>query len=144
MRTLAAVAHGLSDNLITRAADVMLKERRRSGADGARVALEPVHLRNMVSRHRNGPSFARPCPALLPAPQTVADMVDNSVAGCLICWLCRTAGRALEWAGGQHPNEPLSLQIKPWLTETCATSSPNWNKMGELRRVSQQVSPIWR
>ncbi len=83
MRTLAAVAHGLSDTLLTRAADVMLKERRRLVLMVRESPLHLVHLRNMVSVTEMGAIVCPPLPAFYLRPQTVADIVDFSVARVL-------------------------------------------------------------
>ena len=83
MRTLAAVAHGLSDNLITRAADVMLKERRRLVLMVRESPLHLVHLRNMVSATEMGAIVCPPLPAFYLHPQSVSDIVDHSVARVL-------------------------------------------------------------
>jgi 4-hydroxy-3-polyprenylbenzoate decarboxylase len=83
MRTLAAVAHGLSDNLITRAADVMLKERRRLVLMVRESPLNLAHLRNMVAVTEMGGIVCPPVPAFYLRPQTVADIVDQSVARVL-------------------------------------------------------------
>ena len=83
MRTLAAVAHGLSDNLLTRAADVMLKERRRLVLMVRESPLNLAHLRNMVAVTEMGGIVCPPMPAFYLRPQTVADIVDQSVARVL-------------------------------------------------------------
>lgn len=83
MRTLAAVAHGMSDNLITRAADVMLKERRRLVLMVRESPLHLVHLRNMVSVTEMGAIVCPPLPAFYLRPQSVADIVDHSIARVL-------------------------------------------------------------
>lgn len=83
MRTLAAIAHGLSDNLMTRAADVMLKERRRLVLMVRESPLHLVHLRNMVSVTEMGAIVCPPLPAFYLRPQSVADVVDFSVARVL-------------------------------------------------------------
>ncbi|PKO69954.1 MAG: 3-octaprenyl-4-hydroxybenzoate carboxy-lyase [Betaproteobacteria bacterium HGW-Betaproteobacteria-16] len=83
MRTLAAIAHGLSDNLITRAADVMLKERRRLVLMTRETPLHLGHLRNMVSATEMGAIVCPPMPAFYLRPQTLDDIVDASVARVL-------------------------------------------------------------
>ena len=83
MRTLAAVAHGLSDNLLTRAADVMLKERRRLVLMVRESPLNLAHLRNMVAVTEMGGIVCPPMPAFYLRPLTVADIVDQSVARVL-------------------------------------------------------------
>jgi flavin prenyltransferase len=83
MRTLAAVAHGLGDNLITRTADVMLKERRRLILMVRESPLNLAHLRNMVAVTEMGAIVAPPLPAFYLKPQTVQDAIDSSVARVL-------------------------------------------------------------
>jgi flavin prenyltransferase len=83
MRTLAAVAHGLGDNLITRAADVMLKERRPLVLMVRETPLNLAHLRNMVSVTEMGGIIAPPLPALYLRPASVAEIIDASVARVL-------------------------------------------------------------
>ena len=83
MRTLAAIAHGLSDNLITRAADVQLKERRRLVLMVRESPLSLIHLRNMVSATEAGAIICPPMPAFYQRPQSVEDIVDFSVARAL-------------------------------------------------------------
>ena len=83
MRTLAAVAHGLSDNLISRAADVVLKERRRLILKVRESPLHLVHLRNMISVTEMGAIVCPPLPAFYLRPQSVSDIVDYSVARAL-------------------------------------------------------------
>jgi len=83
MRTLAAIAHGLSDNLITRAADVLLKERRLLVLMVRESPLSLIHLRNMVSATEAGAIICPPMPAFYLRPQSVDDIVDFSVARAL-------------------------------------------------------------
>ena len=83
MRALAAIAHGLSDNLITRAADVVLKERRRLVLMVRESPLSLIHLRNMVSATEAGAIICPPIPAFYLRPQSVDDIVDFSVARVL-------------------------------------------------------------
>ena len=83
MRTLAAVAHGLSDNLLTRAADVVLKERRRLVMLVRESPLHLTHLRNMVAVTEMGAIVCPPLPAFYLRPQSVGDIVDYSVARAL-------------------------------------------------------------
>jgi 4-hydroxy-3-polyprenylbenzoate decarboxylase len=83
MRTLAAIAHGLSDNLLTRAADVMLKERRRLVLMARETPLHLGHLRNMTAVTEMGAIVCPPVPAFYLRPQSVDDIVNASVARVL-------------------------------------------------------------
>ena len=83
MRTLAAVAHGLSDNLITRAADVILKERRRLVLVTRETPLNLAHLRNMTAVTEMGGIIFPPVPALYQRPAGVQQMIDHTVGRIL-------------------------------------------------------------
>jgi 4-hydroxy-3-polyprenylbenzoate decarboxylase len=80
MRTLAAVALGLSDNLITRASDVMLKERRRLILMVRETPLNLAHLRNMTSVTEMGGIIFPPVPGFYHRPQTLTEMVDHTIS----------------------------------------------------------------
>jgi len=83
MNTLAAVAHGIADNLIARAADVTLKERRRLLIVPRETPLSTIHLRNMLVLSDMGVSIVPPMPAFYNYPETVDDVVRHIVARVL-------------------------------------------------------------
>jgi 4-hydroxy-3-polyprenylbenzoate decarboxylase len=83
MGTLAAIAHGLADNLIERAADVMLKERRPLILVPRETPLSSIHLDNMSRLAHAGAVILPPAPGFYARPQTVADIVDFVVARIL-------------------------------------------------------------
>ena len=100
MKTLGSVAHGLSDNLISRAADVMLKERRRLVLMVRETPFNLAHLRNMTSVTEMGGIIYPPLPALYQKPQSIEEMVDH------------TAGRVLDLFGIEQTLAPQWQGIK--------------------------------
>ena len=101
MKTLASVAHGLSENLISRAADVTLKERRRLVLMVRETPLNLAHLRNMTAVTEMGGIIFPPLPSFYQHPKNIADMVDHSV------------GRVLDLFAIPHQLTPEWLGLKP-------------------------------
>jgi 4-hydroxy-3-polyprenylbenzoate decarboxylase len=83
MRTLAAIAHGLSDSLITRAADVVLKERRRLVLMVRETPFNLAHLRNMTAVTEMGGIIFPPLPSFYNRPESITEMVDHTLARVL-------------------------------------------------------------
>jgi 4-hydroxy-3-polyprenylbenzoate decarboxylase len=83
MGTLGAIAAGIADNLIARAADVMLKERRRLVLVPRETPLSTIHLDNMLTLARAGAVILPPAPGFYTRPQSVGDLVDFVVARVL-------------------------------------------------------------
>jgi 4-hydroxy-3-polyprenylbenzoate decarboxylase len=79
MKSLAAIAHGFGDNLLTRAADVTLKERRRLVLMVRETPFNLAHLRNMTAVTEMGAVVFPPLPAFYHRPQTVDELVDDTV-----------------------------------------------------------------
>ncbi len=102
MRTLAAVAHGLSDNLITRAADVTLKERRRLVMMVRETPFNLAHLRNMTAVTEMGGIIFPPMPAFYLRPKSIDDIVDHTVMRLLELFDIQVPGE--RWDGSQKPS----------------------------------------
>ena len=100
MRTLAAVAHGLSDNLLTRAADVTLKERRRLVLMVRETPFNLAHLRNMTAVTEMGGVIFPPLPAFYHRPETIAELIDDTVER-VIALLGIAHAEPKSWAGLQ-------------------------------------------
>lgn len=98
MKTLAAVAHGLGDNLISRAADVTLKERRRLVLMVRETPFNLAHLRNMTAVTEMGGIVFPPLPAFYLKPDSVQALIDESVERVL--QLCGIEGSQPQaWQG---------------------------------------------
>ncbi len=98
MRTLAAVAHGLCDNLLTRAADVTLKERRRLVLMVRETPFNLAHLRNMTAATEMGAVVFPPLPAFYLRPASIDEMVTESVERVLALLGVRDA-KPRSWPG---------------------------------------------
>jgi 4-hydroxy-3-polyprenylbenzoate decarboxylase len=101
MKTLAAVAHGLSDNLIARTADVTLKERRRLVLMVRETPFNLAHLRNMTAVTEMGGIIFPPLPSFYHLPQSIDEMVDHTVA------------RVIDLFGLRHDLAPRWNGLKP-------------------------------
>ena len=106
MKTLAGVAHGLSRNLVERAADVMLKEQRRLVIVPRETPMSLPQLRNMVLCAEAGAMILPAMPAFYQQPKTIDDLADF------------IAGKILSALGFDHD------LYQPWTGRVGASSSP--------------------
>src|SRR5687767_1872259 len=102
-KTLGAIAHGFGDGLIHRAADVILKERRKLLLAVREAPLSDIHLENMLKLSRMGVVILPPVPAFYNHPRTIDDVVDHTVARMLDAFGLEVRG-VVRWAGemGSH------------------------------------------
>jgi 4-hydroxy-3-polyprenylbenzoate decarboxylase len=107
MKTLAAVAHGLSDNLIARAADVILKERRRLVLMVRETPFNLAHLRNMTAVTEMGGIVFPPLPSFYNRPATIDEMVEHTVARVMDL-LGVDNSLAPRWAGMREEKDAAS------------------------------------
>jgi 4-hydroxy-3-polyprenylbenzoate decarboxylase len=97
-KSLAAIAHGFGENLIHRAADVVLKEHRKLVLAVREVPLSSIHLENMLTLARMGALVMPPLPAFYNHPGTIDDIVDYTVARMLDQFGLEVRG-AERWVG---------------------------------------------
>ena len=106
MKTLAGVALGLADNLVTRAADVTLKERRRLVLMVREAPFNLAHLRNMTAATEMGAVVFPPLPAFYHRPQTVDDIVNQTVNRVLdLLDITLPEDLFRRWQGGRSAHE---------------------------------------
>jgi 4-hydroxy-3-polyprenylbenzoate decarboxylase len=120
MTTLAAVAMGLGDNLIRRAADVMLKERRKLVIVPREAPFSSIHLENMLKLSREGVSVIPANPGFYHQPQTMDDLI-NFVVQKVYDQLNIEVDLITRWQGSTSPKikksekVPLSRPFLHWL-----------------------------
>jgi flavin prenyltransferase len=97
MRSLGEIAHGITSNLLTRAADVVLKERRRLVMVVRETPLTTVHLRNMLTLSEMGAIVAPAMPAFYNRPQSLDESIDHTV-GRLLDLFDIDTGKVKRWS----------------------------------------------
>lgn len=112
MKTLAGIAHGLADNLVSRAADVVLKERRRLVLLARETPLNLAHLRNMVAVTEMGAIVFPPVPAFYVRPASLDDMVNHTVGRVLDLFDVEHSDLVKRWEGLRRP-QPDALVRTP-------------------------------
>ncbi|PWA12540.1 phenolic acid decarboxylase subunit B [Pueribacillus theae] len=80
MKSLASISYGLADNLLSRAADVIIKEKRKLVLVPREAPLSEIHLENMLRLARMGCTILPPMPAFYNNPKTIRDIVDHTIA----------------------------------------------------------------
>lgn len=108
MRSLAAIANGLSSNLVHRAADVTLKERRKLLLLVRESPLSVIHLENMLRVSRAGAVVVPPVPAFYARPRSLDEMVDHTV-GRLLDHFGIERGLVRRWSGMQKSAGDVTL-----------------------------------
>ncbi len=103
MKTLAGIAHGMADNLVSRAADVVLKERRRLVLLARETPLNLAHLRNMTAVTEMGGIVFPPVPAFYTRPKSLDDVVNHTVGRVLDLFDIEHQDLVQRWQGLSGP-----------------------------------------
>jgi 4-hydroxy-3-polyprenylbenzoate decarboxylase len=116
VRSLAAIAHGHGDNLLHRAADVVLKERRKLVLVVRETPLSDIHLENMLKLSRMGVVIFPPVPAFYTQPQSIDDIVEQTAIRILDQFDLHIASEK-RWQGDLSapavaPKKPLTVKIR--------------------------------
>ena len=104
MRTLGAIAYGVGETLIPRAADVVLKERRRLVLGVREAPFHEIHLENMLKLTRMGAIVSPPVPAFYNRPASIDDLIDHTVTRMLDLFGLYTTDTA-RWDGEMERGE---------------------------------------
>jgi 4-hydroxy-3-polyprenylbenzoate decarboxylase len=107
IRSMSEIATGVTTTLLTRAADVVLKERRRLVLAVRETPLHTGHLRTMTALSEMGAVIAPPMPALYAKPQTLEEMIDHSL-GRLLDLFGLDSGTVRRWGEPQAATKPPS------------------------------------
>ncbi len=108
MHTLSEIAAGISSNLLSRAADVVLKERRRLVLLTRETPLHSGHIRAMAHASENGAIIMPPVPAFYAKPKTLDDIIDHTVMRCLDLFDIHT-NEQKRWEGFAQPTAPDTI-----------------------------------
>lgn len=100
IRTMSDIAHGTTGSLLSRAADVVTKERRRLVLVVRETPLHLGHLRSMVAATENGAIIMPPVPAFYHRPNTIDDIINQTVGRCLDLFDIETGGLVKRWHPG--------------------------------------------
>ena len=102
VRSMSEIATGVTSSLLTRAADVTLKERRRLVLMVRETPLHTGHLRSMTALSEMGAIIAPPVPAFYPNPQSLDEMVDHTI-GRVLDLFGLNSGGVKRWSGPKRP-----------------------------------------
>jgi len=103
MKTLGSIANGIADNLVSRAADVVLKERRKLVLMVRETPFNLIHLRNMTTLSEMGAIIAPPVPAFYTRPTTIDDIVNHTIGRILDILDISTVEYVKRWKGLSKP-----------------------------------------
>ena len=106
MKTLAGIRTGYAEGLVCRAADVVLKERRRLVLVPRETPLSEIHLENMLELARKGAQMVPPMPAFYNHPKSVDDIVDHVAVRVLDQFGIEAPVDTPRWSGLPHPRRP--------------------------------------
>lgn len=127
MRTLSAIAHGQAESLVHRAADVVLKERRRLVLLVREAPLSDIHLENMLKLSRMGVVIAPPVPAFYDHPKTVDDIVNHTVQRVLDLFDVHVEV-ADRWSGKMAVGGPAAPKRRTATLRAVGRRSPGKNR----------------
>jgi flavin prenyltransferase len=144
MKTLAAIRFGYADELIARAADVTLKERRRLVLLTRETPLNDIHLENMLALSRMGAIIAPPVPAFYSNPKTIDDLVDHTV-GRVLDLFGLELKKLKRWNGLRQAAELPSLSAEARITSAGGRNEESRTRLqgsGDQRHDSSRGSAL--